>query len=444
MLAARLLRGGFPGSLTVIESREQLGAGLAYSTSFPGHLLNVPAATMSAVAEKPAHFLEWLRERHFPAAEADCFAPRKLYREYLDEVLRQSLSAGAGRHFTHLRAEAIEAHSQPSGARLTLSNGTAVHAGRVVLALGNPAVCPDPGPVRDGLEDCWHLSPWLPDALRVRFPGERILLLGSGLTAVDAALALHGQELACEVTMLSRRGVLPQVHNLAAPSAAAPILRSRTNLRLLFRELRAAVHSEREAGGCWRGVVNALRPHSNELWTSLPLKEKHRFLRHLKTYWEAHRHRMAPAVRADLDRYRANGALRILAGRVHRARPRDGAAEVGIRLRTGEEREFSVNRIISCTGIHESYQDSSRPLIRSLVGNRLAFPNDLGLGFRTDPQGALLDGDRKPSAVFFTLGPTRQGELFECTAVPEIRAQAEGLAVRLASSAPSSPLSLAT
>jgi hypothetical protein len=36
-----------------------------------------------------------------------------------------------------------------------------------------------------------------------------------------------------------------------------------------------------------------------------------------------------------------------------------------------------------------------------------------------------------PSSVFFTLGPPRRGELFETTAVPEIRTQAEELALRL-------------
>jgi uncharacterized NAD(P)/FAD-binding protein YdhS len=37
--------------------------------------------------------------------------------------------------------------------------------------------------------------------------------------------------------------------------------------------------------------------------------------------------------------------------------------------------------------------------------------------------------------VFYTLGPPRRGELFETTAVPEIRTQAEALAHRLVQSA---------
>jgi uncharacterized NAD(P)/FAD-binding protein YdhS len=91
-----------------------------------------------------------------------------------------------------------------------------------------------------------------------------------------------------------------------------------------------------------------------------------------------------------------------------------------------------VDRIISCTGIQENYSNSPRPLIRALVESGLACANDLGTGFRTDTHGAILDSVLTPSSALFTLGPPRRGELFETTAVPEIRAQAEALALHLA------------
>jgi uncharacterized NAD(P)/FAD-binding protein YdhS len=106
-----------------------------------------------------------------------------------------------------------------------------------------------------------------------------------------------------------------------------------------------------------------------------------------------------------------------------------------ISLKSGGERALDVDRIISCTGIQENYKNSPRPLIRSLMEHGLAQANDLGMGFRTDGHGALLDASQRPSSVFFTLGPPRRGELFETTAVPEIRAQAEALANDLAESA---------
>jgi uncharacterized NAD(P)/FAD-binding protein YdhS len=434
LVAVNLFRNGFQGRVTVIEPRSRLGAGLAYSTSFIHHLLNVPAGKMSALPQQPAHFLEWLRANYWPDAKPDSLAPRRLYGQYLQEVLKQTLRAGGESYFSHIRAEVIDAEAAESGARLALSDGMTVRAQRVVLALGNPASCPTPSLLRRGLEDRWHLSPWLGDALRVRFPGERILLLGTGLTAVDAVLALHNQETACQVYMLSRRGILPKLHNLRVPVGAPPMLRNRGNLRRLVQEVRGHIETARQADLCWRAIVDGLRPISNEVWQELSVKDQHRFVRHLKKYWEPHRHRMAPEICERLDGYKASGTLQIMAGRLQEC-SRGRSTQVRVSLKAGGERVVDVDRIISCTGIQESYTNSPRPLIRSLMDNGLACANDLGMGFRTDGLGALMDGNMSPSSVFFTLGPPRRGELFETTAVPEIRAQAQALALRLAHSA---------
>ena len=212
----------------------------------------------------------------------------------------------------------------PSGARLALSDGMTVHAECVVLALGNPASCPTPSLLRRGLEDRWHLSPWLGDALRVRFPGERILLLGTGLTAVDAVLALHSQETACHVTMLSRRGILPKVHDPRAPVGAPTVLHNRGNLRLLVQEVRGHIETARQADLGWRAIVDSLRPISNDVWQELPAADQQRFVRHLKKYWEPHRHRMAPEISERLDGYKASGKLQLIAGRLQESFARAG------------------------------------------------------------------------------------------------------------------------
>lgn len=430
LVAVNMFRQGFHGRVTVIEPRAQLGAGLAYSTSLIQHLLNVPAGNMSALPDDSTHFLEWLRAHYWPEAKPNSLAPRKFYGQYLQDVLQQTLHAGGGRQINHIRAEVIEASADASGARLALSDGMTVHAERVVLALGNPASCPTPSILRRGLEDRWHLSPWLGDALRVRFAGERILLMGTGLTAVDAVLSLHKQDKACQVYMLSRRGLLPKVHNLPVPTEAPPVLRNRGNLRKLVEEVRGHIETALQGDQSWRAIVDGLRPITNDLWTELSIADRQRFVRHLKKYWEPHRHRMAPEMAERLEQYQADGKLQIIAGRLQET-SRKPATQVRISLKSGGERALDVDRIISCTGIQESYTNSPRPIIRSLMEHGLAQANDLGMGFRTDGQGALLDAQMKPSSVFFTLGPPRRGELFETTAVPEIRAQAAALAHHL-------------
>lgn len=425
LVAVQLRRQGFGGAVVVVEPHGELGRGLAYSTTFSEHLLNVPAGKMSALPDVPDDFLEWLRERNWPGAGPATFAPRQLYGEYLGEL--------TGRHgvesVRHVRAEVGGIAVTGKRARLRLSDGATIEADRVVLALGNPASGPELDVETSGMEDRWHLSPWVGDALRLRAPGERILLLGSGLTAIDAVLALQSQG-SCRTILVSRRGNLPQTHRMGLRPAEMPPLQSRT-LRGMFRELRAQIAYAREQDLCWRAAIDALRPVSNQLWQELPLRERESFLRRVKTYWETHRHRMAPQIRERIDGYRAEGRMEVIAGRLRESVARAGGIDVRIARRGGGEQAMEVDRIISCTGIQENYRNHPRKLIASLVREGVAAPNDLGIGFRTDGGGALVGADGRVSEVLFTLGPPRRGELIETTAVPEIRMQAEELARRL-------------
>ena len=136
-----------------------------------------------------------------------------------------------------------------------------------------------------------------------------------GLTAVDATLALRAQG-RCQIYMLSRRGLVPHVHNTATQPADPPPFRDPENLLSIFRELRAMVGTLRESDRCWRAAIDSLRPASNEMWSKLPPADQRRFVRHLKTLWEAHRHRMAPQVAQKVKQYREDGTLQVIAGRL--------------------------------------------------------------------------------------------------------------------------------
>jgi uncharacterized NAD(P)/FAD-binding protein YdhS len=74
LLAAQLLRAG-AARVVLIERAGRLGRGVAYGTGFAGHLLNVPAASMSALPDDPDHLLRFLREHHDPATAPTTFVP---------------------------------------------------------------------------------------------------------------------------------------------------------------------------------------------------------------------------------------------------------------------------------------------------------------------------------------------------------------------------------
>ena len=425
LVAVNLLRNGFRDRLVVVEPRAELGHGLAYSTTFDEHLLNVCAGKMSALPSEPSHFVDWLRARNWPGASPDTFAPRRIYGEYLSSLLKDELAADA-RNFHHVASEVASIHVDGDTARLMLGNCAVVGAEKVVLALGNPPSGSHFGTPTPGMEDRWHPSPWLGGALQLRAPGECILLIGAGQTAIDAALALQSQPGGCRLYMLSRSGRLPQVHAPHAEPEPPPV--RRCSLRCIFHQLRERARAGEEAGIGWQSTIDALRPISNQLWQDLSLADRRRFMRHLKTLWETHRSRTAPAVRQLLDCYRAQGRVEIIAGRLRGSRVHAGAIEARIALRNGAQRFIQIDRVINCTGIHEYYHQRPRPLIAQLLREGLASANDLGIGFRTGDDGALTG---PASHLLFTLGPPRRGQLFETIAVPEIRVQAEELAKRL-------------
>lgn len=429
LVSVQLLRKQFRGTLAIVEPRRNLGRGLAYSTPFDEHLLNVPAGKMSALPDEPSHFLDWLHMRGFAEAAHGYFAPRKLFGEYLEELL-QSTVAGCAQtaEFRQIASEAIAIRLQDGAAKVELSSGESIEAEKVVLTIGNPASSSALDVQITALDQLFYPSPWLGDALRLSGSAEKVLLIGSGLTAVDAALTLFNQQAGCQVYLVSRRGLLPQVHAACLPAPTSFTSMPNGSILSIVKDLRRQIHANRAAGFCWRISIDALRPVSNRIWSSLPLKDRRTFLRHLRPYWESYRHRMAPPIASAIQGFLDQGRLTLTAGRVRKLARAGDAIDVQVARSNGADLHLTVDRVINCTGIQENYNHSPRPLVRQLIHDGLACANEQGVGFRTDARGALIDANGAASDVLFTLGPPRRGELFETTAVPEIRVQAEALA----------------
>ena len=95
------------------------------------------------------------------------------------------------------------------------------------------------------------------------------------------------------------------------------------------------------------------------------------------------------------------------------------------------EKRLHAHRVINCTGSETDCRRIDDSLITSLFVQGLARPDPLFLGLDVDRNGALIDYQGRPSLSLFTIGPTRKAHLWETTAVPEIRQQAEQLALHL-------------
>jgi uncharacterized NAD(P)/FAD-binding protein YdhS len=428
LLATRLVRKSERANVIIAEPREHLGRGMAYSASHSEHLLNVLAGRMSAFAEDPEHFVRWLQERSDQRLGSSSFAPRPLYGEYLEAIASDSRTFAGHRlrwERTTIRAASVDA----SHVRAIGDDGRIVYGDALVVATGNAAPAPwfsvDSEILKGGR---FFASAWDEHALVLADPDDDVLLLGTGLTAIDAVIGLRSNGARGTIWMVSRRGLLPHEHRLFdAPPDANP---DAASMHDLLRAVRAVARRPR----MWRAALDSLRPRTNLLWQALSVNDQRRFVRHVMPYWNVHRHRMAPEVAASIAREISSGGLRMLAGRTGTFSQTGHGLRIPVRLR-GEDRSIhlEVGRVINCSGPAHDFRKLDNPLIANLLEQGIMHPLRLGIGVDIAPSGAVRDARGNESARVFAIGPVRYGTLIETTAMPEIRVQAEELATLLIS-----------
>ncbi len=443
LVAANLLRSAtIPISIKLIERNCEIGKGVAYGTPVDCHLLNVPAGKMSAFPDESDHFLKWLYANGYKQVTASTFVPRTVYGNYIQAILQEAqANAQAGVEFERIVGEAISIETTTYSVRVYLNNGRRLQVQKAVLALGNfPASLPEPIAAL-GNPNPYVKDAWAEDAIANLTPFDSILLVGTGLTMVDAVVALHQQGFQGQIHAVSRHGLMPCRHKPTTPYPAFLNLETAPKTaRGLFHLVRQEVKVAIATGQDWRAVIDALRPVTPELWQALPFKEQKRFLRHVKAYWEVHRHRIAEEIAEVLDTAVQLGQLRHYGGRIQTCQEFEKGVNVTIKEReTRADIVLQVSRIVNCTGSNCNYRRLQHPLLSSLQEQRLFRSNTLSIGIDTAANGALIDADGKVSELLYTLGTPRKGNLWETTAVPEIRVQAVSLAQELLKSLNSRP-----
>jgi len=435
-----IIGGGFAGTTLAVQARtawpearillfepDEPGPGLAYSTPDPRHLLNVPATGMSLHPDQPGHFATWLAGQPdaSPSGEGPCFAPRRLYGRYL----REQFCAAVGEGVRHVPCRVTAVRPLPEGGfRLLAEDGTEHRAAHVVLALGGFASEAGSPPHLFG-------NPWDPAALKGLDPEAPVLMVGLGLTMVDLLLSLRGQGHRGPVLGISRHGWLPLPHVAGAFPPAWPIELPEGGAlgpRALMRLLRQAARKAEAAGQPWQAVLDGMRPQVQRVWQGWDGMARRRFLRHARSAWNLHRHRVAPAIAAFLAAERDSGTLEVMAARLESWQPAQGGVEAVLRRRDGRRVSRRVARILLCTGPDSGGAWFRQPPVPALLEEGLAAPDDLGLGFAVRPEGQVLSRDGQPIPGLFALGPLTRSCLWEITAVPEIRTQASALLRRLA------------
>jgi uncharacterized NAD(P)/FAD-binding protein YdhS len=416
--------------VTMFDREGRFGRGVAYSATAPWHRINVTAAKMGGRNDgDPSGFADWLMRRgHLrPGDYSASFVPRALYGDYLCDLLA---AAGATGALVMRQGAVVGLEPCAQGYSVRVDTGEEIESDVVALCLGNPA---PPLTLSVPVSERWVADAWRPGALDRIAPQDHVLLIGSGATAVDVALDLAHRAVAQRMTMVSRRGLLPRRDVPPMDySGFQPLALEAPTMRRLTRLLRSEIERASAAGIPWQSVLDAFRAHYGAIWERSNPEERGRFLRHLRSLWLVHRHRLAPDVSDLLSRLQADGALSVVAGRLAQAEPTPAGYRGFIAERGGGMRAFTADWIINCAGPEERYRRITDPFVQHLLATERARPGAMELGLDVDDCGRLLDRAGRAQAGLYVLGPPTRGHFWEITAVPWIRAHAVRIAEHIA------------
>ena len=418
-----------------ITGRSTAGRGVAYATDDDHHLLNVRASGMGLYADQDEDFVQHAL-RDYANIRGTDFLPRRLFGDFIEAQVRKRISAAEqrGRRFAVHNVEARRVDPRVDGYDISLANGTSLHVDAVVLAVGALS----PRPLRTVSANAlasgaYELDPWSLSQ-RVRAP-RRLIVIGTGLTAVDTLLSASTRWPDAELVAVSRHGQLPFVHPVL-PAQPFP-LQASLNASLLdcngtapmLRKIRSALRDAPDID--WRSLIDGMRPINATLWQRLTHAKRRQFLHHARWIWEASRHRVAPRSAETIQQLRDEGRLQVNAARVLGV---DGHGPLDVTVRTRSNQVLTTlqaDLVVQATGLDTAVAFTEHTLLSQLIDDGLAVADPLQLGLSACPDGRLLNARGDVQTGLYAIGSLLRGNLWECTAMPEIRAAAHALASTL-------------
>jgi len=429
-----------PLQITIIDKNRASCRGIAYSTRNGSHLLNVLARNMSALADQPNHFVEWLATRSEYLDEPistlrEKFVPRRVYGDYLHNLFHwysRILADEKNMRLELIHDEVKDVVMEKQGASITLAGGKIILADKVVLAVGNQE--PSPFRVRglDIRSPKYIGNPWIGWEEKLPPKDQDLLLIGTGLTMVDAFLTLQDLGWRGMIFAVSRNGLLPLSH---FKGFEYPDLLDDESTAMSFPKIFSIFKQHYKAAKARKLntaiLVDKLRPFTQRIWQSFSLREKKQFNRHFRTRWNVMRHRIAPEIHHQLSEAIAQKRLEIIKGRLSECEEAGGKIRISINS-SGVKRVIEAGVVVNCTGPQESYVPSESSLFNNLFSRGTIQPDEMNMGIKVAPNFSVLDRAGKSSEILFAMGAIMKGTLWETVAVPELRSQAFRLAETIA------------
>ena len=428
-------------SISIFEKQHPPGRGIAYSPQSEKVLLNVVAAKMSAFPDKPTHFVEWLsKQTQFLNDDlnllANSFVSRALYGDYLQGLwidIKQTAQTKKI-HLELFQLEITDLIYSESNIYIQSFNDE-FKVDKVILATGNQL----PGNPKElagdsMLSNRYFQNPWnyKLDSIDTQKP---IFIIGNGLTMVDTVIQLREQNRSNKIISLSPHGfhILPHRNfTYTLPDWVSELSQQPTLLELVSA-INKQLKSLNKHGISAEPLIDSIRPHTQRFWRGFSQYEKKRFMRHFRHLWGLARHRL-PFVTYDIiQKERINGSLSIISGNIISAQPAENGIEIIYFDKTIKQNQtILAEALINCTGPESDITKTNSSLLQNCLKKGYIQQDDLKLGVSANINTfKTINAAGKEYGKLFAIGSLLRGELWESTAVNELRSQAKNLAAAI-------------
>jgi uncharacterized NAD(P)/FAD-binding protein YdhS len=422
VMAVHLLRKGLPGNSIALIGPRVPGKGNAFTCASSFFRLNVREDLPTIFSEDPLHFARWAQDHlNDPEAKTDAgyFYRRRDFGNYVVQLLSDTEGAT---EVQHVLAKVTQLRQEGGHWAIATDDGSQLSAKQVIIATGNaPPVWPCAVNSSDQSSGRMVENPWPGDYLERIQADDHVMLLGGGLTALDAINALVGQGHRGMVSVISPRAMFPPVQ---APwkRCNQPQMPRNLSPGRLVRFMRDYLPKVSADSPEWQNTWEELRPHLNEVWQQFSAQERRSLLKRLGWIWSLYRFRASPQTIAAYKHLQARNQVQFALGRAKHITH----SEEKIRVRMSSGAELVGDRIINCTGI------GSDPLTSELIASGIAAPDALLQSIAVDTHLRVMNSDHQPHINLWMIGPATMGSLGDVVASSAIAKQAEQLADQIA------------
>lgn len=441
-----------PLAVTIIEPREHLGRGLAYSATDPDHRLNAPLEAHGLDPAQPNELRDWFDKNGLLEGDPEClskggqvFMRRGQLGAYFTEQLRALASAcPAGSTIRHVRDVAVAASRRDRGYTVDTAESGDFDADMLVIATGNPPPSLRP-PFSPEHRDHPRIigNPLEPGCID-RIPTEaRVLVVGGGLTALDIVSTMVRRNHDGGIDVISRRGLRPRAHspqilglvpvepgksvlvntNVPIPEfiKAAPL-----TLRGWTRAVRREIEKAAKAGRSWHEPMDQVRDAVWQMWPQLPIREKQRFLRRMRVFYDVHRFRTPPMNDQMVRKAEHEGRVRFRGASLAAVHSSSGEGKIRVDLEHAVTHARSIEEfdyVVNCTGLDAGSAWKSNPFLRAAVDAGAIQIHPTSMGFDVGPHCEARDASGELQPALRVIGPPTAGVFGDPLGIPFITGQ---------------------